>query len=134
MNTLLNTFQPEIVIFLNTLSLSPKKVCVYIKKNVYVDRINNAEYKMVSIDVWEIFLQRRQKSILSENQMLDRILFHDFSTIFTHKTYQNCWFCVILFRNRLQGQLLTKIWQNSSKILDFFYFSTVCFLETELLL
>ena len=34
-NTLLNTFQPEIFIFLNTLSLSPKKVCVYKKENMY---------------------------------------------------------------------------------------------------
>ena len=32
---MLNTFQPEIVIFLNTLSLRPKKVCVYKKENVY---------------------------------------------------------------------------------------------------
>ena len=33
---MLNTFQPEIVIFLNTLSLSPKKVCVFKKKLVYL--------------------------------------------------------------------------------------------------
>ena len=48
---MLNTFQPEIVIFLNTLSLSPKKVCVY-KKN-----------ECISAQLWHI-IERQAKTEL----------------------------------------------------------------------